>query len=80
METDYPGPEVPKEYREVIEYQIRVCGWRYDKSGKGHPVLYPPDRSHPPVRVATTPSRSPRAFKNWVAEIRRKGGLWPPRG
>jgi hypothetical protein len=28
--------------------------------------------------VPTTPSRSPRAFKNWLADIRQRGGKWPP--
>ena len=47
-------------------------------AGKGHPVLYPPDRSKPPLRVPTTPSRNPRAWQNWLAEVRRRGGHWPP--
>jgi hypothetical protein len=76
--TDRPGREIPQDYREIVEHLITVQGWRYDKRGKGHPVLYPADRSQPQLRVPTTPTRDARAIKNFVADIRRRGGVWPP--
>jgi hypothetical protein len=76
--VESPGREIPKEYREVVISLLRTEGWRYDASGKRHPVLYPPDPEKPAVRIPTTPSRSPRAFQNWLAEVRRSGGHWPP--
>lgn len=78
--TDRPGREIPKEYREVVEFLVDVEGWRYDASGKGHPVLYPSDRTKPALRVPTTPGRNPRGWQNWLAEVRRRGGRWPPGG
>jgi hypothetical protein len=78
MGTARPGREIRKEYREIATYQIDRLGWRYDASGKGHPVLYPADRSKRPLAVPTTPTRSPRAIRNFVAEVRRRGGTWPP--
>ncbi len=76
--TDRPGQQIPKEYREVVEHLITVQGWRYDKSGQRHPVLLPADRGKAQLRVPTTPTRDPRAFKNFVADVRRRGGVWPP--
>jgi predicted RNA binding protein YcfA (HicA-like mRNA interferase family) len=52
-------------------------GWRYSRHHGRHPVLYPADRTAAPVTVPTTPGDN-RAFKNWVSEVRRKGGIWPP--
>jgi len=77
--TDRPGREIPKDYRAVIVDLIDRQGWRYDKSGKGYPRLYPPSGQRA-LSVPTTPSASLRALKNWIAEVRRRGGLWPPRG
>lgn len=78
METERPGREIPKEYREVVTYLIGNEGWSYKKAiGKGYPKLLPADPSQPPIRVPKTPS-SQRTYSNWLAEIRRKGGHWPP--
>jgi hypothetical protein len=74
-----PGKEIPKEYREIVAYQIERLGWRYDPKGKGHPVLYPADKAHGAIRMAQTPSDR-RGIKNFVAVVRRAGGIWPPEG
>ncbi len=73
MATDRPGKEIPKDYRKIVARLIDEQGWRYDSSGKGHPVLYPPDTAQPPLRVPTTPGDK-RSLNNWRSEIRRRGG------
>ncbi len=79
MDTDRPGPEVSKEHREVIMDLIDNQGWRYKKpEGRGYPRLYPADWTQPMIRVPKTGRSRGHAFGNWVAEIRRKGGHWPP--
>jgi hypothetical protein len=79
-QTDRPGRELPKEYREVADELSSNQGWRYDSGAKrgGHPILFPPDRTQPQLSVPTTPSDR-RSFDNWLADVRRRGGLWPPR-
>lgn len=78
MDTERPGREIPKEYREVVTYLIDCQGWAYRKArGGGYPKLVPADRAQPPIKVPKTPS-SNRTYGNWLAEIRRKGGQWPP--
>ena len=78
MDTDRPRREVPKDYREVITYLIDNEGWTYKlPSGDGYPKLIPADSAHSPIKVPKTPS-SQRTYSNWLAEIRRKGGHWPP--
>jgi hypothetical protein len=54
-------------------------GWRYDngKRRSTYPTLFPPDRTVPALRVPRTPSEY-RGFDNWVADVRRRGGIWPP--
>jgi hypothetical protein len=73
-----PGRELPKEYREVVDYQIAVHGWRYE-TGRRHPVLYPDDPNQPAIRIPTTPSDR-RSLRNFIAQVRRAGGTWPPVG
>jgi hypothetical protein len=78
--TDRPGPEVPKDYKKVIIHLIDNEGWAYRKpSGNGYPKLRPADPAQPPITVPKTPG-SQRTYINWLAEIRRKGGHWPPAG
>lgn len=78
MSTDRPGREIPKEYREVITELVSNQGWRYRyRKGGRHPMLYPADRSKSPMTVPTTPSEQ-RSFANFLAEVRRAGGIWPP--
>jgi hypothetical protein len=76
--SDRPGREVPKDYREVITHLIDDQGWNYQKPrGGGYPQLRPADPAQPPIKVPRTPSAQ-RTFSNWLADIRRKGGHWPP--
>lgn len=78
MEADRPDREIPKDYRDVVKYLIDNEGWSYTRAqGAGYPKLWPADAAHPPVKVPKTPS-SQRTYINWLAEIRRKGGHWPP--
>jgi hypothetical protein len=72
-----PGRELKKEYREIAEHLVSVQGWTY-RTTKRHPVLVPRDKTKPQLRVATTPTSSPRALKNFIADVRRRGGVWPP--
>jgi hypothetical protein len=78
MNEQVPGRELPKEYREIAVDLVRNQGWRY-RYGKGHPTLYPADKTQVPLIVPTTPSDN-RSFKNFVADVRRRGGIWPPKG
>ncbi len=75
--TDRPGKELPKDFREVVSHQIDELGWRYDSSRKGHPMLYPADRTQRPIPVPTTPGDA-RSLRNFVGQVRRAGGEWPP--
>jgi hypothetical protein len=78
VETDRPGQEVSTEHRKVITHLIDNEGWAYKlPEGRGYPRLYPPssDRS---IRVPKTGRTKGHAFDNWLAEIRRNGGHWPP--
>jgi predicted RNA binding protein YcfA (HicA-like mRNA interferase family) len=78
---DVPGRELPKLYRDVANELVRNQGWRYSRQHGNHPVLYPADRSASPVIVPTTPGdqKTGRGFKNWIGQIRQRGGIWPPR-
>jgi len=79
VETDRPGGEIGKDYREVVTHLIDSQGWAYLLPiGGGYPKLPPADRSKPPIRVPMTGHTKGRRFRNWVAEIRRAGGHWPP--
>jgi hypothetical protein len=71
--VDGPGRELRTEYRRVASTLVGDQGWRYKYEGK-HPTLYPADKSFSPIVFATTPSDH-RAFKNFVARIRRAGGI-----
>jgi hypothetical protein len=73
-----PGREIPKDFREVATELVRNQGWRYDNGSSrgGHPMLFPADRSQRPMAVPTSPSDQ-RGFRNWISEVRRRGGVWP---
>lgn len=77
MNSDQPGREIPKEYREIVQFQISTFGWRYDTSGKGHPVLIPADITMRKIAVPTTPGDR-RGLLNFISLVRRSGGTWPP--
>ncbi len=77
--TDRPRREVDKEYREVITHLIDNEGWNYQiPSGGGYPRLLPADPAQRPILVPKTGHTKGRRFANWVAEVRRSGGHWPP--
>jgi hypothetical protein len=67
-----PGRELAKEWREIADRLVREQGWRYEH-GRKHATLYPADKSRRPIVFSVTPSDH-RAFKNWIALIRRSGG------
>ncbi len=67
-----PGRELAKEWRAVATDLVRNQGWRYEYKGK-HAKLYPADKNFAPITFAVTASDW-RAFKNFVAMIRRSGG------
>jgi hypothetical protein len=73
------GSELPKDYREIANELIGNQGWRYDPGGP-HSKLYPADGSKPIVIVPHTPSKDPRTLKNFIGQVRRSGGQWPPEG
>jgi hypothetical protein len=79
VDTDRPGQEVSNgDQRKVIRHLIDNEGWAYKKPvGRGYPRLYPPD-SDKWIRVPKTGHTKGHAFENWVAEVRRNGGHWPP--
>lgn len=54
-------------------------GWRIERGRKGQFKLIPPDPARQIVFVHATPSDH-RAIKNAIAEMRRQGFRWPPRG
>lgn len=76
--SELAGKEIPKDYRDIVNHQIEHLGWRYEKGGR-HPKLYPADITKSPITLASTPSDY-RAIKNFIAQIRRAGGQWPPEG
>jgi hypothetical protein len=79
VDTDRPGREVSQQHREVIVDLIDNQGWAYRRpSGSGYPRLYPADPAMTPLRVPRTGHKRGHGFANWLAEIRRKGGQWPP--
>jgi hypothetical protein len=79
VETDRPGREIDKEYRDVLEHLIDSQGWGYQlPTGGGYPKALPADRTKAPIRVPKTGHTRGRRFQNWIAEIRRAGGHWPP--
>jgi hypothetical protein len=51
-------------------------GWEIGVTKKGHLRYVPPDREQPIVIGSGTPSDK-RALKNFVAQLRRSGFVWP---
>lgn len=60
-----------KEVRKIIK-TAKQAGWRVEKSGGNHILLYPPDKSDGMVTMPSTPS-STRNFKNMLSKLRSKG-------
>lgn len=57
---------------EKVLRQVEAQGARVRPTRGGHWVVYPADRSHPPIYMSGTPSDH-RALKNWKAHLRRSG-------
>lgn len=76
MESNRPGKELPKEYRTIVDHLVVNQGWRYNNTRKGHPMLYPTDRTKTAFPVPTTPGDN-RSLKNFKAQVRRSGGHLP---
>ncbi len=70
--TDRPGRELPKDIRRIALDLVDNQGWTY-RLGKGHPMLYPADKTQPPMAVPTTPSEA-RGYRNWISAVRQRGG------
>lgn len=73
MDSDKPGREVPKDYRPIINSLISQ-GWRYDNHRKGHPMLFPADKSMSPVTLSKTPSDH-HDLENFKSKCRNRGGI-----
>ncbi|SDU76975.1 hypothetical protein SAMN04488563_5377 [Jiangella alkaliphila] len=69
MVTEQPG-------QEIVDRQIRQRCWRYAR-GKGHPRVYPPNRSQTAIVPTSTPNDD-RALKKFVSLVGRVSGEWPP--
>lgn len=72
---DKPGRELPKDFRIIALELTGNQGWRY-RINRGHGMLYPADPAQPVLIVPTTPSDH-RALRNFIADVRRRGGQWP---
>ena len=69
--------EWSKQLKALIK-TARDQGWRVERRSK-HYLLFPRDRSMPPIMVPTTPS-SHRTPANTIARLKRAGLIWPPTG
>jgi len=59
--------EVNKIVRKAIE-----SGWKAEKNGTNHIMLFPPNKNDGFVTMSSTP-RSSRNFKNMIMKLRAKG-------
>lgn len=59
-----------------IEKAARDQGWETGRTKKGHLRYVPPDPELPIVIGAGTPSDH-RSLRNFVAQLRRSGFVWP---
>lgn len=66
------------DWRRIVKEAERQ-GWTIERGRKGQLKLIPPDPAKQIVFVHGTPSDH-RAIKNAIAEMRRQGLQWPPKG
>lgn len=59
-----------------IEKAAKEQGWTVSLTTKGHKKFLSPDKTKPPVYGSGTPS-DVRSIKNLLAELKRKGLIWP---
>jgi hypothetical protein len=78
-EWDFPGQELAdRNFRDVAQELVKNQGWGYKlPTGGGYPKLYPPDKTQPMIPVPKTPSPHKRSFANFLAQVKRSGGIWP---
>lgn len=80
MDTDRPGKEIDKDYRDIVNYQIDRHGWIYKKpAGRGYPRLFPSNKAYGPISIPKT-AGSPHSLERLARKIRQRGGTWPPEG
>lgn len=62
-----------------IERAARDQGWRIERTSAGHLKFLHPDPAQGTVIASGTPGDQ-RAIKNLLAQLRRRGFIWPLRG
>jgi predicted RNA binding protein YcfA (HicA-like mRNA interferase family) len=62
-----------------FEKAAKRQGWTISRTRRGHVVFTPPDVTVPPAVHSGTPGDQ-AALRNLLADLRRKGLVWPPRG
>ena len=77
LTNDKGGATMNKEIRAIIEEAERQ-GWRSRPMANGHTRLYGPD-GRTQITLPGTPSDY-RSLKNAIADMRRVGFQWPPKG
>jgi hypothetical protein len=63
----------------LIVKAAKEQGWREERTTKGHLRLVPPDPTKRPCVASGTPGDA-RAIRNFLAQCRRSGLVWPPPG
>lgn len=58
--------------------ELRVQGWRVERTRGGHYKAFPPDPAATPVVIPGTPSDS-RSLRNTIGLLRRGGFIWKGR-
>lgn len=61
-----------REVQDLIDAAL-AAGWRAEPTSGNHMMLYPPDRTKPPVLVGLSKSQDPRAWRNLKALFRKSG-------
>lgn len=59
-----------------IERAAKDQGWSVERTTKGHPRFVPPDPAGQACVFSGTPG-DVRAIKNFVAQLRAQGFIWP---
>jgi predicted RNA binding protein YcfA (HicA-like mRNA interferase family) len=62
-----------------FEKAAKRQGWRITRTKRGHAQFWPPDPDVPPATFSGTPGDQ-AAIRNFLAELRRRGLEWPPKG
>jgi len=66
-----------KDFDELMT-ELRRQGWKLVQTGNGHWKATPPDPTKTLVHFAI--SGEPRAIKNTISDLRKRGFIWPPAG